>query len=82
LERVANVPRGFQILRGVAQEYGFRELGHARAGVSVNSDEPLDLVLMSIREECARGTFSAMLYMGFCANGRCFNDSTVIGIGA
>jgi hypothetical protein len=66
LERVANVPRGFQILRGVAQEYGFRGLGHGRAGVSVNSDEPLDLVLMSIREGCATGTFSAMLYMGFC----------------
>jgi hypothetical protein len=66
LERVANVPRGFQILRGVAQEYGFRGLGHGRAGVFVNSDEPLDLVLMSIREGCATGTFSAMLYMGFC----------------
>jgi hypothetical protein len=60
-ERVANAPRGLRILRGVAQENGFRGLGHGRARVSVNSDEPFDLVLMSIPEGCVRGTFSAML---------------------
>ena len=41
-ERVANVPRGLRILRGVAQEYGLRGLGHRPALVSAKLVKPFE----------------------------------------